>query len=75
MGSYIIYNPRSIPPPLTSLQIQKAVLALLPLRSMLLRHHPQLHLHLVPTTKSSLVRRVLLSFPWIVGERCYHVAE
>ena len=75
MGTYLIYHPSLIPVTLTGVQVQETRLALLPLRSVLLRHRPQLHLYLVPTTKPCPFCSMLLSLTWVTRQRCHHMAE
>lgn len=44
-----------------ALHLQSEILALLPLRPVLLRQHPQLHLHLAGSWICASLRRMLLS--------------
>lgn len=59
MDPYLIYSARLIFPSSSCLPIQEAVMALFPVRSLLLRHDPQLHLHVVLPIKYSVVHGLL----------------
>jgi hypothetical protein len=75
MGTYFIFYSSPVPLAFASIQVQEARLALLPFRSMLLRHRSKFHLHLAPATKPSSIRRVLFSITWIPRKRGHHMAE
>jgi hypothetical protein len=75
VGSYLIYAPSIISTPVAGLQIQETLLALLLVRPLLLCDRTQLHLHLVPASKSYTVRSVLLSLTWVTRQRGHHMAE
>jgi hypothetical protein len=75
MGPYILYGPGNVPSATTCLQVQETQLALLPLRSLLLRDDLELHLPLVSAFQRRSIRRVLLSFAWVTSQRCHNVAE
>lgn len=75
MDTYCIYRPSGVSLATSRVQIQEAVMALLPLRSLLLLQHPQLRLYLADPFKSCDVRRVLLSCTWIPRERSHNMEK
>jgi hypothetical protein len=68
MGPHIIYGPRSLSAAAQVLSIQETRLALLPIRPLLLRHHPQLRLLLDLPQQHSSIHRVLLPFTWVSSQ-------
>lgn len=75
MDARRLYRPGRLPPSIAHLQIQEADVALLPLRPLLLRHHPQLCLHLDSSSEPGALRGVLLFITWVGRERCDYMAE
>ena len=67
MGPHCIYRARRLPPTTAVLHLQEARLALLPLRPLLLRDHPQFHLFLDFPFESCSLRRLLQPLTWILG--------
>lgn len=67
MDTCPIYRTRIIPPSHACLPIQETVLALFPLRPMLLLHYPQLCLHLGLANQSWVIRCMLLSVAWLIS--------
>jgi hypothetical protein len=74
MDTHRVHNSRVLSPPTALLPIQKTRVALLPLRLVLLRYNPELHIHLVFTLQSGSFRCVLLPFTWLTRE-CGHYME
>ena len=75
MGPYRLYVAGNVPTANACLQLQKACMALFPLRPLLLRAYPQFPLHLALSPKCMALCRVLLSLAWF-GRKCgYHMAE
>jgi len=75
MGAYRVHTAGVISPTLACLYLQETCMALFPFRFVLLRHCPELHLHLATAIQSSTFRRLLLSFPWITCKCCYNLEK
>lgn len=74
MDTHCIHYSRMLPTSTALLSIQETRVALFPLRLVLLRHNPQLHLHLVLAIESGSFRCMLLSVPRLISE-CGHYME
>lgn len=74
MDTHCIHHSRMLSTSTALLSIQETRVALFPLRLVLLRHNPQLHLYLVPAIESGPFRRMLLPVPWLLSE-CSHYME
>jgi len=75
MGAHFVHRPGSLSPPLALLSVQKAGLALLPVRPLLLYHHSQLYFLLDFTFKHLALGRLLLPIPWVSRQRRHYLAE
>ena len=75
MGSHRVFTTSTIPPSAPRVQVQEASLALLSIRLVLLREHPQLPVPLGLPLQRTAMGGVLLFVPWVSGQRCYHLEE
>jgi len=75
MGAHLIHGSGALFDPPALLSIQETRLALLPLRPVLLCHHPQLRILLAFPRQQDPLHRVLLPFSWVAGERGDYMEE
>lgn len=75
MGACILHHPRSLPPASAVLPVQETRVALLPLRPLLLCHHPQLYLLLDLPWQQAAVHRVLSHVTRFSSKRSHHLAK
>lgn len=70
-----VYAARGISPSRTSLLLQETVMALFPVRPLLLLHDPQLRVHMDPAVQSRAIRCLLLSVPWCPSQCRHHLEK
>jgi len=75
MDPCCIYRTRPNSPSSSRLYIQETLMALFSFRPLLLRHCPQLDLHVVFPIEPCALHGVLLSIPWLTCERCHHMEK
>lgn len=71
----LLYRPSALPAAITRVPIQETRMALFPLRPLLLRDYPQLHIPLDRAGEFDALDRVLLPLAWVSRKRGYNMAK